>query len=127
MTLVQCLAKLPDGCVLPAPTDKPINITDAKELNNAKEGLAWLDSWLTWAGQDVSGLYTAMSKAREKGRWRPADDYYSESVLPPLAKPSRLHRPDFNALPTFREQTEVAAILERSQPDGYRRRWRSEN
>jgi Domain of unknown function (DUF4157)/Putative peptidoglycan binding domain/Lysine-specific metallo-endopeptidase len=113
VTLVQCLAGLPGGCDLPVRSDTVVGIADPLELDKAQEGLAWLNTWLIWAEQDVGGLFGAMARARPRGRWAAKDAYYSEFVLPLLADAFELDRPDFNALPTFREQTEVAAIWDR--------------
>jgi hypothetical protein len=110
VTLIRCLSGLLPGCTLPARGDTPIGM-GAAELESAQEGIAWLESWLTWAEQDVNGLYSDMNEARTSpSAW--SSSYYAAYVLPPLAMAFDLHRP-LVGLPTFREQTMVAAVWDR--------------
>ncbi|HEX5503430.1 MAG TPA: DUF4157 domain-containing protein [Thermomicrobiales bacterium] len=118
VTLIQCLAGLmAAGCPLPPRSDTFVGLGAAppspgtlSEQQQAQEGLAWLETWLTWAEQDVNGVYTTMNTSRTAGHW--TNTYYGESVLDPLAAAFDLRRPRL-ALPTFREQTTVAAIWDR--------------
>lgn len=84
-------------------------MTSAEE-ESAQEGLAWLDSWLIWTGQDLSGLYEALNRSRLRGRMETG--YYGVNVFTPFAAAFNLRRPA-NAPPTMREQTMVASIWDR--------------
>jgi len=52
-----------------------------------------------------------MNIARRAGRW--TNLYYGRDVLRPLATAFDMRRPQTDALPTFREQTMIAAIRDR--------------
>jgi hypothetical protein len=106
--LIRCLASLPDSCAPPARGDTATDLSDP-ERNQAQEGLAWLESWLIWSGQDASNAYDTMNSSRTRGRW--TNSYY-ERVFYLLAEAFDIRRP-YLALPTMREQTSVAAIWQR--------------
>ncbi|HYP01209.1 MAG TPA: DUF4157 domain-containing protein [Pyrinomonadaceae bacterium] len=109
VTLIRCLSGLLSGCTLPPGGDTQTNMTSAEE-ESAQEGLAWLDSWLIWTGQDLSGLYEALNRSRLRGRMETG--YYGVNVFTPFAAAFNLRRPA-NAPPTMREQTMVASIWDR--------------
>jgi hypothetical protein len=111
---VLCLSDFPrDFCKAPVPSDEWVGIPSPNDRKKARRGLGWLESWLTWAKQDLSGLYRVMHEARLSGQW--TNWYYRHNVLPPLFKAFDIRRPEpqTEALPTFREQTTVAAIRDR--------------
>ena len=111
VTLIRCLTGLLTGCALTPPGDTPLGGLSATELEKAQDGIAWLETWLTWAEQDVNGLYGDMNEARKTpSTWASSD--YNKSVLGLFSKAFELHRP-FAALPTFREQTMVAGVWDR--------------
>lgn len=109
VTLIRCLSGTLSGCALPARGDTQTGMTSAEE-DRAQEGIAWLDSWLTWAGQDLSGLYEVLNRARLRGR--APTGYYGVDVFTPFAAAFNLRRPA-NAPPTMREQTMVASVWDR--------------
>lgn len=106
--LIRCLAGLPDSCAPPARGDTAPGMNNA-ERTRAQEGLAWLESWLIWSGQDASNAYDTMDTSRTSGGW--TNTYY-ERVFYLLAEAFDIRRPRL-ALPTMREQTTVAAIWNR--------------
>lgn len=106
--LIRCLAGLPNSCAPPARGDTVTAMTDV-ERTRAQEGLAWLESWLIWSGQDASNAYDTMDTSRTSGHW--TNSYY-ERVFYLLAGAFDIRRPRL-ALPTMREQTTVAAIWNR--------------
>ncbi|HJR08371.1 MAG TPA: DUF4157 domain-containing protein [Pyrinomonadaceae bacterium] len=110
VTLIRCLSGTLSGCALPPGGDTQANMTSTEE-DNAQEGIAWLDSWLTWAEQDLSGLYETLNRSRLRGRL--VRGYYGDDVFAPFAAAFNLRRPSATAPPTMREQTEVASIWHR--------------
>jgi len=111
--LVFCLSGHNSFCTPRVPSDdidtqKISNTNDQSEVRN---GLAWLQSWLQWVGQDVSGSYRTLEKSRRNGSW--SNTYYQHRVFIPFTQVFDLHRPNANALPTFAEQSYMAAVLDR--------------
>lgn len=106
--LIRCLAGLPNSCAVAPRGDVATGLT-AEQLRRAQEGVAWLESWLIWSGQDASNAYDTMDTSRTSGRW--TNTYY-EQVFYLLADAFDIRRPR-QALPTMREQTTVAAIWQR--------------
>jgi hypothetical protein len=86
------------------------------ERISSRRGLAWLQTWLTWAEQDTSSLYTIMNVARTSGRGLRTVNAYYANVYGALVAAFNIHRPEGEPPPTFHEQTTVAAILDRLTP-----------
>lgn len=111
--MVLCLNGYSTYCNAPAATDTTPGLTTA-EAKKARRGLAWLESWLTWTQQDASGVYTVMNRARLAGRSLNAINTYYGGVYDPLMVHAfDIRRPPGDPPPTLREQTTVAAILDR--------------
>jgi len=111
ISLIRCIAgMLGSPCALPVRGDNAIGGLSAADLVEAQRGLAWLETWLILAGQDSGGVYAEMQEARGVGRWR--NSYYANRVWPLLATAFAIRSPA-GALPTFREQTTVAALWDR--------------
>jgi hypothetical protein len=110
--MVLCLNSFAGFCAAPTTTDTPVGM-GGPEAINSRRGLAWLQTWLTWAEQDTSSLYGRMNTARESGRGlRSISSYYAD-VYGVLIAAFNVHRPAGDPPPTFSEQTMVAAILDR--------------
>jgi hypothetical protein len=112
--MIQCLNGITIkgmGCTVPAAADTFPGLAGA-EKTAAQEALAWLERWMDFVWQDVNNLYPAMVRARAAGKWLP-DDAGSRSTMDLLSKHLGLRRPEASPTPTFREQTEVAAIHQR--------------
>ncbi len=112
--LVFCLSGHSAFCAPRKPTGDTIDttqITTTADQEEVRRGLAWLESWLQWVGQDVSGAYSVINKSRQSGKW--TNSYYHEDVFIPFTKLFDLNRPDKSALPTFAEQTYMAAVVDR--------------
>jgi hypothetical protein len=107
--LIRCLAGLPNSCARPTRPDIPTNLS-ASQLTEAQEGIAWLSSWLIWAGQDAEGAYQEINTSRTSGS---VSNTYYQGVFDLIASAFNIHRPNFSPLPTMRDQTAVAAIRER--------------
>jgi len=86
----------------------------AAEGEKARRGLAWLETWLTWANQDTSGVYKYMNRARQAGvGLNSVNSYYGGVFMPHMVSAFDIRRPAGDPPPTLREQTTVAAILDR--------------
>ena len=110
--LVLCLNNFAGFCALPGAANLPGGLTGT-QATKARRGLAWLEAWLTFGSQDLTGLYKRMAIARRSGRRvRDVQRYYAR-VFRPLIRAFEIRRPAFDPPPTFREQTEVAAIRDR--------------
>jgi hypothetical protein len=114
--LIQCLNGITIGgmgCSVPLAADTFPGLAGG-EKTAAEEALAWLERWMDFVWQDVNNLYPAIVRARDAGKWLP-DDSGSKSTMDLLSQHLGLRRPEGSPAPTFREQTEVAAIHERFQ------------
>ncbi len=110
--MVLCLNGFPIYCTPPAAADMPVGMS-AAEARDSRRGLGWLETWLTFGEQDLSGLYVRMNAAREAGqRVRDISAYYAD-VFAPFLRAFDIHRPPADPPPTFREQTTVAAARDR--------------
>jgi len=111
--LVYCLSGHSAFCTPRQPQDNidTTQITTKADQEEVRRGLAWLESWLQWVGQDVSGAYKTLEKSRRTGSW--SNSYYHEDVFIPFTRDFDLHRPNADALPTMAEQTYMAAVLDR--------------
>ena len=111
--MVLCLNDFDEFCTPPEAPDASVNMSDP-EFRDARRGLGWLESWLTWTSQDTSGAYSTLQDARIRGVSPvTANGYYGTFVYPVLVREFDIHRPTADAPPTLREQTTVAAILDR--------------
>ncbi|MEK6300591.1 MAG: DUF4157 domain-containing protein [Acidobacteriota bacterium] len=108
--LIRCLAGLPDSCAPDVRGDTPSANMSAAQLELAQEGIAWLSSWMIWAGQDAGGAYGTINESRTGGSW--TNPYY-QGIFDLITSAFHLRRPGFAPLPTMREQTTVAAIWDR--------------
>ncbi len=112
--LVFCLSGHQSFCAPRMSANDVIDTTQisrADDQHDVRRGLAWLESWLQWVGQDVSGAYRTLEKSRRNGSW--SNTYYQHRVFIPFARVFDLHRPNTRALPTFAEQRYMAAVLDR--------------
>jgi hypothetical protein len=110
--MVLCLNGISALCSAPAATDTVVGLS-AAEHRNARRGLAWLETWLTWASQDASSLYTRLNTGRETGQSVSSLSTYYASVFDVLSAAFDVRRPAGDPPPTVREQTTVAAIRDR--------------
>ena len=111
--MVLCLNAFNQFCAPPQPADAAIDMNDT-EFRNARRGLGWLQTWLIWTSQDTSGAYQTVLEARTRGISPvAADSYYGTHVYPIFVREFDIHRPTGSAPPTLREQTTVAAVLDR--------------
>jgi hypothetical protein len=113
--MVLCLNGFTGFCAAPVTTDTPVGM-NATEQRNSRRGLAWLHTWLMWAEQDTSSLYGQMNMARESGQGIRAVNFFYAGVYDELVSAFGLHRPPGDPPPTFGEQMQVAAILDRIEP-----------
>ena len=108
--LVLCLNGLRDACDIVENTG-PVRGMDDAERTRAMEAVGWVQSWLIWAEQDVSGLYGFFSETREQGNW--IDDDHYGNVVRPIFERHFEHRRPHEAPATARELTTVAAVHDR--------------
>lgn len=110
--MILCLNGVGSFCSAPKAADTPKGLT-ADEAKRSRRGLGWLQSWLTWTQQDTSSMFRQMNTARESGKkLRDVHDYYA-GVYDVMVASFHVHRPPFDAPPTFGEQTFVSAVLDR--------------
>ena len=111
--LVFCLSGHNAFCAPRQPKDNidTSQIKTGADQEEVRRGLAWLESWLQWVGQDVSGAYKTLEKSRRTGAW--SNTHYQNRVFIPFSKVFELHRPNASSLPTMAEQTYMAAVLDR--------------
>jgi len=111
--MILCLNGFSGFCSAPSAADTSVGMT-VNEGEKARRGLAWLETWLTWAQQDTSGVYKYMNRARQAGSGLNAtNSYYGGVYDPPMVAAFDIHRPTGDPPPTMREQTMVAAVLDR--------------
>lgn len=110
--MVLCLNGKAGMCAPPGASDTTAGMSPAEE-EKARQGLAWLETWLTWGSQDVSSLYRRVNIARQSGQDVSAVNTYYDRVFDTLIAAFDIHRAPGDAPPTFREQTTVAAIRDR--------------
>ena len=110
--MVLCLNSFPAFCAPPVAADTPVGMTTA-EAKNSRRGLGWLETWLTFGEQDLSGLYIRLNTARETGQSVQDISTAYAAVFTPFIKAFDIHRPPGDPPPTFREQTTVAVARDR--------------
>lgn len=110
--LVLCLNGFTGFCSAPVTSETNVGMSAAEGVES-RRGLAWLQTWLTWAEQDTSSLYGQMNTARESGRGVRAVNGYYADVYDELVSAFNIRRPAGDPPPTLGEQTRVAAILDR--------------
>jgi len=83
------------------------------EREQVDRALGWLEGWLTWSEQEVSGIYESINKAlkRVPPKWPPAGSDYYEEAMTKLAPVFGLTVPP--TAPTERDKFAVAAIHDR--------------
>jgi hypothetical protein len=114
--LVEQLNGLPVtvGRGVPDPaTGVPLSPGVGGEREQVDRALGWLEGWLTWSEQEVSGIYESVNKAlkRVPPKWAPGPPGYYEEAMAILAPIFGLTVP--RAAPTDRDKFAVAAILDR--------------
>jgi peptidoglycan hydrolase-like protein with peptidoglycan-binding domain len=110
--MVLCLSNIGDFCTPPSATDSYIGLNSSEE-EEARRGVAWLQSWLTWTNIDTSNLYRKMNLSRNSGDGLQHISNYSARIYDLLANSFNVHRPPNDPPVTFSEQIVVSAILDR--------------
>jgi peptidoglycan hydrolase-like protein with peptidoglycan-binding domain len=110
--MVLCLNGFAGFCAAPSTTDSAPGLSGPEALKT-RRGVAWLQTWLTWAQQDTSSLYGRMNIARQSGQGLRAVNTYYADVYGVLVSAFNVRRPPGDPPPTFGEQTMVAAVLDR--------------
>ena len=110
--LILCLNGFSGFCSAPQAGDLPVSLI-VLEAENSRRGLAWLQSWLTWAEQDTSSLYGNITTGLHAGSGVGSINTYYEGVYNLLRRSFNVHRPPGDSTPTFTEQTFVASIIDR--------------
>ncbi len=110
--MVLCLNGFAGFCAAPTTTDTTAGMSGPEEIKS-RRGLAWLQTWLTWAQQDTSSMYGRMNVARESGQGLRSISTYYADVYGVLVAAFNVHRPPGDPPPTMQEQTMVAAVLDR--------------
>lgn len=117
--MVLCLNGFSGFCTAPTSTDPSTSAATAlstAEQIKSRRGLAWLQTWLTWAEQDTVSLYGKMNTARESGQGLRLVSSYYANVYDVMVAAFNFRRPAGDPPPSFGEQTAVAGILDRIIP-----------
>ena len=102
------------GRAIPDPaTGVPLSPGVGGEREQVDRALGWLEGWLTWSEQEVSGIYESVNKAlnRVPPKWPPGVPGYYQEAMSKLAPVFGLTVPP--AAPTDRDKFAVAAIHDR--------------
>ncbi len=111
--MVLCLVPKKSFCTPPVTVDTPFGM-NTDEFEEARRGVAWLESWLVRVFQDLTGLYGTINDARQQGRSvTDVYAYFGRNVFPLWIRAFDIHRPPGDPPPTFREQSTIAAITDR--------------
>ena len=111
--MILCLNGFSAFCDAPVTSDNFFGLANPAEEVKARRGLAWLQTWLIMAYQNVSSVYTIMEEARENGiSMNSINSYYSD-IYELIIQEFGIRRPPGNTAPTFNEQSTVAAIVNR--------------
>jgi hypothetical protein len=97
------------GPAVPDPASgAPLSPGPGGEREQVDRALGWLEGWLTWSEQEVSGVYDTVASTIKRGAW--TNSYYQEA-MGLLAPVFGLTLPA--SLPTDKDKFAVAAIHER--------------
>jgi len=113
--MILCLNGFSALCTAPVTQDTYEGLANSTEEESSRRGISWLQTWIGWSSQDLSGVYRYINRARETGdALSDIHTYYAET-FDLLIDGFGIRRPAGDPSPTFGEQTLVAAIFNRFQ------------